>query len=119
MTVIPASCADGGAAKAKMEKSSLVSPGDRIAIHWPMDDGSTKPFDGEVTHCKASHENATCASGERRFRRYAIRFADGDVRKSRLRHLAWCRLDSAQDEQTGPQDKRKRLVAAGSASLAS
>ena len=86
-----------------MEKSSLVSPGDRIAIHWPMDDGSTKPFDGEVTHCKASHRKR---HGERF--RYTIRFADGDVRKSRLRHLAWCRLDSAQDEQTGPQEKRKR-----------
>ena len=79
-----------------MESSALVSPGDQITIHWPMDDGSTKPFDGEVTHCKASHRKR---HGERF--RYTIRFADGDVRKTRLRHLAWCRL--APDMPTGPR----------------
>ena len=96
--VVP-SCADACSANCRrnmpIQTSALVSQGDQITIHWPMDDGSTKPFDGEVTHCKASHRKR---HGERF--RYTIRFADGDVRKTRLRHLAWCR--SAPDVPTGP-----------------
>ena len=76
-------------------ESALVAPGDHVTIDWPMDDGSTKPFAGVVTHCKASRRKR---HGERF--RYTIRFVGGDVRKSRLRHLTW-RLNSAHDARAG------------------
>ena len=92
--------------QAKMEESPIVSPQDRVSILWPMDDGSMKPFDGVVTHCNASRRKR---HGERF--RYTIQFADGDIRKTRLRHLAWRRLDLAHgaltDEHGAPTDGQR------------
>jgi hypothetical protein len=67
-----------------------VRPGESVTVHWPMDDGSTQHFAGVITHCNASRRKK---NGERF--RYTILFADGDVRKSRLRHLTWCRVNLA------------------------
>jgi hypothetical protein len=67
--------------------------GDRLSVAWPMEDDSVQVLKATVTAVGVSKSKKRKRDEERQFK-YTLRFDDGDVQKTRLKHLKWHKIAS-------------------------
>ena len=86
--------------------------GDRVSVEWPMEDESVRVLEAIITAVERSKKRKR----ENEFK-YTLQFDDGDVQRTRLKHLKWEKIVSppsslvSSSRRKRPMPTHNRIVA--------